>query len=99
LQRTNDNRALASVQAVLAFGHHASYERIESLLVRKCYEAALTEAGSSRTCNLHSCLKIFARATTTPSWWSTSRSGDPKLLETVAAGRVPELKTYTSTCP
>ena len=42
-QRTEDNRSLASAQAMLAFGHYKFYERLESMLVQKCYEAALTE--------------------------------------------------------
>ena len=42
-QRRAEDRNLADAQATLAFGHYKSYEGIESLLLRECYEAALTE--------------------------------------------------------
>ena len=97
--RTEENRSLASTQAMLAFGHHKFYEQIESLLVRKCYEAALTEARELKNLQITLVSENLRANDNDPELMEYVRTRDPKLLEAVVAGRVPELKPYTTTCP
>lgn len=97
-QQTEENHSVAYAQATLAFGHYKFYERIESLLLRKCYEAALTEAMELKNLQLV-LLSDSLRATENDSELvEYIKIRDPKLLETALAG-VPERKPYTTTCP
>jgi hypothetical protein len=84
---------------MLAFGHYKFYERIESLLVRKCYEAALTEAIETKALELKLVADNLRASDNDPELVEYIRTRDPRLLETVLAGRVTEPKTYTTTCP
>jgi len=84
---------------MLAFGHHKFYEQIESLLVRKCYEAALTEARELKNLQITLVSENLRANDNDPELMEYVRTRDPKLLEAVVAGRVPELKPYTTTCP
>lgn len=93
------NRSLASVQATLAFGHLKSYERIESLLVRKCYDAALTEATELKNLQTALVSENLRASGNDPELVEYIKTRDPKLLETVLAGPVPQPKLYTTTCP
>jgi hypothetical protein len=93
------NRAFASLQATLAFGHLKSYERVESLLTRKCYEAALTEATELKNLQLALVSENLRESDNDPELVEYIKIRDPKLLETVLAGRVPQPKAYTTTCP
>ena len=93
------NRSLASVQATLAFGHLKSYERIESLLVRKCYGAALTEATGLKNLQTALVSENLRASGNAPELVEYIKTRDPKLLETVLAGPVPQPKPYTTTCP
>ena len=98
-EQTDQSRSLAYTQALLAFGHHKFYERIESLLARKCYEAALTEARELKNLQITLVSENLRANDNDPELMEYVRTRDPKLLEAVVAGRVPELKPYTTTCP
>ena len=43
-----DEGIVFHTQAILAFAHYSSYERIRSFLERKCYDAASTDATQMR---------------------------------------------------
>jgi hypothetical protein len=103
VQQTEHNReqdhSLAYAQAMLAFAHYKFYERIELLLVRECHEAALTEARGLKTLQLTLLSENLRASENDPGLVEYIKIRDPKLLETVLAGRVPELEPYTTTCP
>lgn len=84
---------------MLAFGHHAFYENIESFLTQKCYDAALTEARELKNLQLTLLAENLRASSNDPKLVAYIKLRDPKLLETVQAGRLPELKPYTTTCP
>lgn len=84
---------------MLAFGDYKFYERIESMLVRKCYEAALTEAREQKVLQLRLLSENLRMSGNDPQLMGYIKLRDPKLLETVLAGRVPEPKPYSTTCP
>ena len=98
-QQTEENRSSAYTQATLAFAHYKFYERIESLLLSKCYEAALTEARELKNLQLVLLSENLRETGNHPELLEYIRIRDPKVLETVLAGPVPELKPYTTTCP
>ena len=98
-QRKTETRDFANVQAMLAFGHHKSYAQIESLIVRKCYEAALTDARELKNLQVRLVFDNLHLAGNDPELVEYMRLRDPQMLEAVLAGRVPELKPYTTTCP
>jgi hypothetical protein len=98
-QQAAEDRNLAYAQASLAFAHYKTNERIESLLVRRCYEAALTEARELKNLQVTLLYENLRATENDPELVEYIKLRDPKLLETVLAGRVPELKPYTTTCP
>jgi hypothetical protein len=98
-ERGEMNRGLASVQATLAFGHLKSYERIESLLMRRCYEAALTEAAELKNLETALVWENLRASGNNPELVEYIKTRDPKLLETLLAGPVPQPQPYTTTCP
>ena len=98
-QQTELNRSLAYVQATLAFAHYKAYERLESLLLRKCYEAALTESRGLTDEQLRLLADNFRETENDPDLAEYIKLRDPKVLERVLAGRIPEAKPYTTTCP
>ena len=97
--QATEKRNMAYVQATLAFAHYKTNERIESLLLRRCYEAALTEAREQKNLQVTLLYENLGRTENDPELVAYIKIRDPKLLETVLAGRVPELKPYTTTCP
>jgi len=80
-------------------GHYKFYERIESLLLSKCYEAALTEARELKNLQLFLLSENMRQTGNHPELVEYINIRDPKVLETVLAGPVPEPKPYTTTCP
>jgi hypothetical protein len=99
VQRTEENRSSAFTQAMLAFGHYKFYERIEWLLELKCYEPALTEARELKNLQVVLVSENLRRSENDPELMEYIKIRDPKFLETVVAGRLPQLRTYTTTCP
>jgi hypothetical protein len=99
VQRAEENHNLAYAQAILAFGHYKSYERVESLLAQKCYEAAITDARELKNLQLTLLSRNLHATDNAPELMEYIKLRDPKVLETVVAGRVPEPRTYTTTCP
>ena len=94
-----ENQNLASTQAMLALGHYRSYQRLESLLVRKCHEAALTEATQLKNLQV-SLLASNLRASGNDSELvAYIKTREPQLLDEISVGRVPELRSYSTTCP
>lgn len=98
-QYTDLSRSLAHVQATLAFAHYKGYQRLESLLLRKCYEAALTQARGLIDEQLRLLADNLRETGNDPELVEYVKVRDPKVLETVLAGRVPEAKPYTTMCP
>ena len=98
-ERGNDNRSLASVQAMLAFNHYKTYERIESLLLSKCYNAALIEVGGLKNEQLFLASENMRRTNGDPELVEYIKLRDPKVLDAVLSGAVSEPKPFTTTCP
>jgi hypothetical protein len=98
-QRTDENRSLASVQAMLAFNHYKTYERIESLLSKKCYDAALIETGGLKSEQLFLLSENIRQTNGDPELVEYIKLRDPKVLAVVLSGGVPEPKPFTTTCP
>jgi hypothetical protein len=98
-QQSEENRNMAYVQATLALAHYKTNERIESLLLRKCYEAALTEARELKNLQVTLLYENLRATENHPELVEYIKIRDPKLLEIVLAGRVPEPKPYTTKCP
>lgn len=98
-ENRREDRNLAYTQAMLAFAHYKNNDRIESLLLRKCYEAALTETRGQKSLQLTLLSENLHATENDPELVEYIKFRDPKLLETVLVGRVPELKPYTTTCP
>jgi hypothetical protein len=84
---------------MLAFGRYKFYERIESMLLRKCYEAALTEARELKALQISLVSENLRAAGSGPELTEYIKIRDPELLKTVLAGPIPEPKPYTTTCP
>ncbi len=86
-------------QAVLAFAHYTSYERIRDLLERKCYDAALTVATQMRNLQINLLSDNLKKTGSNPELQEYVRFRNPQLLKEVMEGHVPELESYTTTCP
>lgn len=98
-QYSDLNQSLAHVQTTLAFAHYKGYARVEALLLRKCYEAALTEARGLMEEQLRLLADNLRETRNDAELVEYIKIRDPKVLEIVLAGRVPEAKPYRTTCP
>lgn len=98
-QQAAEDRSVAYAQATLAYGHYKANERMESLLLRKCYDAAMTEARELKNLQLKLLFDNLRATENDPELVEYIKIRDPKLLEIVLSGRVPEPKPYTTTCP
>jgi hypothetical protein len=98
-QQKAEYRNAAYSQATLAFGHYKVNERIEWLLLQRCYDAALTEVRELKNLQLTLLSENFRATENHPELAAYIKLRDPQVLETVLAGRVPELKPYTTFCP
>lgn len=98
-QQRVESSAVAYGQATLALANYKFYERLESLLLSKCYEAALTDARELKNLQLFLLSENLRRTGNHPELVEYIKLRDPKVLETVLAGSVPEPKPYTTTCP
>jgi hypothetical protein len=96
---TAGGRSFAYTQAVLAVGHYKAYERIESFLALKCYDAALKEASELKNLQITLAYENLRASDNDAELVEYIRTRDPNLLEAISSGRVPELKSYTTTCP
>lgn len=94
-----ERHSISYIQTMLAFAQYKGYERIESLLLRKCYDAALAETQHLKNGQLSLIADNFRRAGNDPDIVAQIKERDPKLMELVLAGRIPELKPLTTTCP
>jgi hypothetical protein len=97
--RAAGSHALAHTQAVLAVGHFRSYEQIESLIERKCFEAALMEARELKNLQVTLASENLRATHNDPELIEYMRTRAPKLHETISSGRLPALKTHTTACP
>lgn len=96
----HSQHSVAYTQAILAFAHYRTNDRIESLLVRKCYEAALLEIREQKSLQIALLSKNLHATDNDPELLQYLKIRDPKLLELILMGRVPELKkSYVTTCP
>ena len=98
LQRRTEARDLAYVQATLALAHVKSYENLESLLLRKCYDAALTVASGLKTEQVYLLYENFRDTGQDATLAEYIKGRDPGLLNAVLVGQVPAPKPYTVTC-
>lgn len=99
LSVANETASVAYTQAQIAFGHYKFYERIESLLERRCYEAAMTEAKELKRLQAVLVSDNLRRTGNDQDLIEYLKLRDPALLDTVLAGKTPEPRTYTTTCP
>ena len=98
-QQAIENQNLAHTQAMLAVGHHKTYERLEALLERKCFEAALVEARGLKNLQVVLVSENLRATNNDPELLAYIQTRDPKLYGVISSGRLPELKTYSTTCP
>jgi hypothetical protein len=98
-EREAGSHALAHTQTVLAVGHFRSYEQIESLIERKCFEVALTEARELKNLQVTLASENLRATGNDPDLIEYMRARAPKLHEAISSARLPPLKTYTTTCP
>lgn len=100
--RTSEDQGESIVfrtQAMLAFAHYSSYERIRGFLERKCYEAALTDAIQTRNLQMKLLAENLKRiGGRDQELLEYIRDRNPQLLKEIEAGRIPELQSYTTTC-
>jgi len=94
-----ESQNLAYNQTMLAFAQYKAHERIESLMLRKCYDAALAETQQLKNEQLSLIADNFRRAGNPADIVAHIKERDAKLMELVLAGRIPELKPLTTTCP
>jgi len=99
MQKADRERDVAYAQAMLAFDHYKSYERIEAMLARKCYEAAMTETHALKNEQLVLLAENLRATGNDPELVEYVRKRDPQVLAAVLAGKVPQLSSYTTTCP
>jgi hypothetical protein len=98
----SSDRAEASVsftQAMLAFGHYMTYSKIASELEKKCYDAALTDAKEMRNLQITLLADNLRASGNNQDLVDYVRLRDPDLLKAIQSGRVPEPRSYTTTCP
>lgn len=99
-QLTQSNHSVAYTQAILAFAHYKTNDRIESYLLRKCYEAALSETQEQKSLQLSLLSENLYATEVDPELVQYLNIRDPKLLETILARRIPvPKKSYETTCP
>lgn len=98
-QQDMENRNVAHVQATLAFAHYKTIERLESLLQRKCYDAAVAEIGEFKKAQLVLLSENFRASGSDAELTQYIKTRDPKILEIVLSGPIPELKPFTTQCP
>lgn len=93
--------ASAYVQATVAFADYKAMDRIESLLQRKCYEAALVEAREQKNLQLKLLSDNLVETGNAPELveYIKARDRDGKILGAIREGRIPEPKPYTTSCP
>jgi hypothetical protein len=99
LSLADETASVAYTQTLIAFGHYKSYERIESLLERKCYEAAKTEAKELKKLQVVLVSDNLRRTGNDQELIEYMKLRDPSLLEAIMAGRIPELQSYSTSCP
>ena len=98
-QRTQENHSLAYAQATVAFAHYKTLERIEFLLTRKCYDAALTEARWHKNAEILLLAENFAATGKDPELMAYIKLRDPKVMQVILSGRLPDLRPVTTECP
>ena len=98
-QQTQQSRSLAHAQATVAFAHYKTLERIEYLLARKCYDAALVEARGHKNAELVLLSENFAATGKDPELMEYIKLRDPKVMQVVLSGRLPDLTPFTTECP
>jgi hypothetical protein len=98
-ERAAASYASAYTQAALAVAHFKSYETIESLIERKCFDAALTETRELKNLQITLASENLRASNNDPELIDYMRTRTPKLHEAISSGQVPSLKTYTTTCP
>ena len=89
----------AYIQTTLAFAQYKAHERIESLLVRKCYDAAVAETRQLRNEQLYLVADHLRRSGNDADLVAYMKDRDPKLTEIALKGQIPELKPLATTCP
>jgi uncharacterized protein (DUF58 family) len=98
-QRKQERHSLAYAQATIAFAHYKTLERIEFLLARKCYDAALTEARWHKDAELVLLSENFAATGKDPELREYIKLRDPKVTQVILSGRLPDLRPLTTECP
>lgn len=94
-----DESGVYYTQAMLAFGHYTSYERIKVFLERKCYDAALMDAREMQNLQMVLLADNLRGTGNDPELLEYIKARNPDLLKAILAGKIPELRSYTTTCP
>lgn len=95
----SDEGEVYYTQAMLAFGHYVSYEWINDLLERKCYEAALMVTKDMQNSQVVLLADNLKKTRNDPELLEYVQLRNPELLKSILAGHIPELRTYTTSCP
>lgn len=93
-----DESGVYYTQAMLAFTHYTSYERIKAFLERGCYDAALTDAKEMRNLQMVLLSDNLKGTKNAPDLVEYINLRNPQLLKDIQAGHIPELHSYTTTC-
>ena len=98
-QRKRERHTLAHAQAMVAFAHYKTLERIEFLLAHKCYDAALTEARGHKNAELVLLSENLAATGNDPGLMEYIKVRDPKVVQVILSRRLPDLRPFTTECP
>jgi hypothetical protein len=98
-EQATQKYSVAYAQATVALADYKALERIESLVQRKCYEAALTEAREQKHLQVKLLSDNLSATENAPELVEYIKVRDSKVLEAVQGGRIPEPEPYATTCP
>lgn len=101
--RAHDTRHDASglyyTQALLAFAHYKMYGKIATELEKKCYDAALKDAGEMKEEQIALLADNLRRTGNDARLLEYLKLRDPELLKSVLSGHTPGMQPYTTQCP
>ena len=97
-QRKQEHHSLAYAQATIAFAHYKTLERIEALLARRCYDAALSEARWHKDAELVLLSQNVVATGKDQELMEYIKARDPKVTQLILSGPLPDPKPLTTEC-
>ena len=87
-----------SMKAMLNFANYSVYASITNDMEKKCYESALIQARATRDLQVRLLADNLRGAGKDPALLAYIKLRDPKLLNMVLSGQIPEEHSFTTTC-